>query len=49
MNILFVTQGFYPDTVAVSQVLTDLSIYLKKKGNNISVFTSKYSYENKNR
>lgn len=48
MNILFVTQGFYPDTVAVSQVLTDLSIYLKKKGNNISVFTSKYSYENKN-
>ena len=47
MNILLISQVFYPDEVAVSQHLTDLAIYLSNKGHNISVFTSKYPYDSK--
>lgn len=48
MKILFITQVFYPDTVSVSQHLWDLAEYLQKNGHEISVFTSKYPYEEKN-
>jgi colanic acid biosynthesis glycosyl transferase WcaI len=48
LKILLISQVFYPDTVSVSQHLTDLSISLAEKGHDISVFTSKYPYESKN-
>ena len=49
MKILLLSQVFYPDNVSVSQHLTDLSIFLTKKGNTVSVFTSKYPYESKDK
>lgn len=48
MKILFITQVFYPDTVSVSQHLWDLAAHLQKNGHEVSVFTSKYPYEEKN-
>lgn len=48
MKILLITQVFYPDTVSVSQHLWDLAEHLQKNGHQVSVFTSKYSYEEKN-
>lgn len=47
MKILILTQVFYPDTVSVSQHLTDLAIELQKNGNSVDVFSSKCNYENK--
>jgi len=47
LRILFVTQVFYPDTVAVSQHLWDLARHLKKGGHVVSVYSSMYPYENK--
>ena len=48
MKILLITQVFYPDTVSVSQHLWDLAAHLQKNGHEVSVFTSKYPYEEKN-
>jgi colanic acid biosynthesis glycosyl transferase WcaI len=47
MKILFITQVFYPDTVSVSQHLTDLAIKLSEGGHEITIFTSCYPYEEK--
>ena len=47
MNILVLSQTYYPDTVATAQLLSDLCLELDKKGHTITVVTSKYSYENK--
>ena len=47
MKILIITQVFYPDTVSVSQHLTDLAFYLNQKDHEVTVFSSKYPYENK--
>lgn len=38
---------FYPDTVATGQVLWDLADYISSKGDEVTVITSKYSYEDK--
>ena len=48
MKILLITQVFYPDTVSVSQHLSDFAEHLQNSGHEISVFTSKYPYEEKN-
>ncbi len=48
MKILLITQVFYPDTVSVSQHLWDLAEHLQKNGHEITVFSSKYPYEDKN-
>ena len=47
MKILLISQVFYPDTVSVSQHLTDLSISLVNRGHEVSVYTSNYPYESK--
>jgi len=47
MQILLITQVFYPDTVSVSQHLWDLANHLQMNGHNVTVYTSKYPYENK--
>jgi glycosyltransferase involved in cell wall biosynthesis len=47
MRILILTQVFYPDTVSVSQHVSDLAFKLAKDGNVVSVFTSRYPYEEK--
>ncbi len=47
MKILIITQVFYPDTVSVSQHLTDLAVKLVEKGNEVTVYTSCYPYEEK--
>jgi colanic acid biosynthesis glycosyl transferase WcaI len=47
MRILLITQVFYPDTVSVSQHLTDLANKLVDDGHQVTVFTSSYPYEEK--
>jgi colanic acid biosynthesis glycosyl transferase WcaI len=47
LKILIITQVFYPDTVSVSQHLSDLAIRLVKEGNEVTVYTSCYPYEEK--
>ena len=47
MKILFITQVFYPDTVSVSQHLTDLAEKLVEDGHEVTVYTSCYPYEEK--
>ena len=49
MKILLITQVFYPDTVSVSQHLTDLAKKLVEDGHDVTVYTSCYPYEEKNR
>ena len=48
MKILILTQVFYPDTVSVSQHISDLAFKLIEEGNTVTVFTSCYPYEDKN-
>ena len=48
MRILLITQVFYPDTVSVSQHLTDLAKKLVDDGHEVTVLTSSYPYEEKN-
>ena len=48
MKILIITQVFYPDPVSVSQHLTDLASKLIEEGNEVTVYTSCYPYEEKN-
>jgi colanic acid biosynthesis glycosyl transferase WcaI len=47
MRILILTQVFYPDTVSVSQHISDLAFKLTKEGNVVTVFTSRHPYEEK--
>jgi hypothetical protein len=47
MKYLIITQVFYPDTVSVSQHLSDLAFELVKNGNKVTVFTSVFPYEEK--
>ena len=47
MKILLITQVFYPDTVSVSQHLTDLANKLVSQGHSVTVYTSCYPYEEK--
>ena len=48
MKFLFLSQVFYPDTVSVSQHLSDLAFKLVQDGHKVTVFTSCYPYEEKN-
>ena len=47
MKILLITQVFYPDTVSVSQHLTDLAEKLVEDGHQVTVYTSCFPYEEK--
>jgi colanic acid biosynthesis glycosyl transferase WcaI len=47
MKILLITQVFYPDTVSVSQHLTDLSRKFVEEGHDVKVYTSCFPYEEK--
>lgn len=47
MKILLITQVFYPDTVSVSQHLTDLAEKLVEDGHEVTVYTSCHPYEEK--
>lgn len=47
MKVLFITQVFYPDNVAVSQHLSDLAFKLSQEGHQVTVYTSKFPYEEK--
>jgi hypothetical protein len=49
MNILIISQVFYPDTVSVSQHISDLAFKLTEYGNNVTVLTSRYPYEEKSK
>ena len=46
LNILAISQVYYPDTASVSQHLTDLLENLSNKGHDVTVFSSKRDYEN---
>lgn len=45
MNILIITQVYYPDTVSVSQHLTDLAERLASRGHSVEVISSRYGYD----
>jgi colanic acid biosynthesis glycosyl transferase WcaI len=45
MNIIILTQSYYPDTVSVSQHLTDFSESLVESGHNVTVLTSSFGYD----
>lgn len=45
MKVLFITQVYAPDTVSVSQHLTDLAERLSLKGCEVDVISSRYQYE----
>lgn len=47
MNILIITQIYWPDTVSASQHLTDLAENLAHHGHSVTVYTSRTSYEDK--
>ena len=47
MNFVIFSQCFWPDTVSVAQHLSDLAEELYKKGHVITVYTSRFSYEDK--
>jgi len=49
MKILLLNQTFYPDTLATSQQLTDLAIYLVSQGHEVTVFSGRRSYENRDK
>jgi len=46
MNILVLSQTFWPDTVATAQALTDLALALSKRNHKVRVITSRSNYEN---
>lgn len=48
-RILLITQVFHPDTVSVSQHLTDLALKLVNEGHEVTVYSSCYPYEEKTR
>lgn len=44
MRVLLVNQAFYPDTVATAQHTTDLALYLKNRGYEVTVLCSRRAY-----
>ncbi len=48
-RILVLSQLYWPDEVAVAQMVTDLTKYLDNKGCEITVYCSRYEYENTSR
>lgn len=46
MNILVLSQVFFPDNVATSQALSDLVFRLAEKNHRVKVITSRHNYEN---
>ncbi|NBT59162.1 glycosyltransferase WbuB [bacterium] len=49
MKIILLNQTFYPETLATSQQLTDLALFLKKKGHEVTVLADQRSYEERGR
>ena len=49
MKFLIITQVFYPDTVSVSQHISDLAFKLIDEGHSVTVLSSRYPYEEKNK
>ena len=49
MKFLIITQVFYPDTVSVSQHISDLAFKLIDEGHSVTVLSSRYPYEDKNK
>lgn len=47
MKILLLNQTFYPDTLATSQQVSDLALYLTSKGHRVSVVAGRLGYEEK--
>jgi glycosyltransferase involved in cell wall biosynthesis len=47
MRFLIITQVFYPDTVSVSQHISDLAFKLAEEGHPVTVYSSCYPYEEK--
>jgi hypothetical protein len=47
MRFLIITQVFYPDTVSVSQHISDLAFKLAEEGHAVTVYSSCYPYEEK--
>ncbi|MEI6456010.1 MAG: glycosyltransferase family 4 protein [bacterium] len=45
MNILIISQTFWPDTVATSQAITDVAVALSKRGHRVKIATSRHNYE----
>ena len=45
MKILIITQVFWPDTASTAQHLGDIAELLASNGHTVSVFTSRFSYE----
>ena len=45
MNILIMSQVYAPDTVSVSQHLSDFAEHLVASGHSVQVVASKYQYE----
>ena len=43
------SQLYWPDEVAVAQMVTDLTKYLDNKGCELTVYCSRHEYENTNR
>lgn len=48
MNVLIITQVYFPDTASVSQHLTDLAERLVFKGHSVEVISSRFSYDTEN-
>ncbi len=47
MKILLLNQTFYPDSMATSQQLTDLALFLTGKGHQVTVITDRCDYEHR--
>lgn len=47
MKILIITQVFYPDTVSVSQHISDLAFKFASEGHTVKVISSKFTYDDK--
>ena len=47
MNILIITQVYFPDTVSVSQHLTDFAERLASRGHSVEVISSRFGYDSK--
>lgn len=45
MNIVCISQVYWPDTTTMAQHLTDLCVVLAKRGHQVSVYTSQHNYE----
>lgn len=49
MKILLLNQVFYPDSVATAQHSTDLALYLKEQGHEVSVVCGRRGYEDRSK